>query len=169
MARSCFKSVLRALPCALLLGGAPALAGQEKFGQLAAVDSYDEGEAIQARVLDFIEAWESMDLKTLEFMLHNSFVSGAGENKTNYLKRLRREAANTAGREILTQWKGARKTAPDRATAKILISYTDQYKQYTGAKFYNSCQELTIDLIRWSDGKWYLLKEKGVKSACPSP
>lgn len=135
--------------------------------RLAAAASADD-KAILARIDQFIIAWEGLDIRAVEFMLHNAYTSGAGENKTQYLARLRKEAANTAGRQIHYVWKGARLTSPTRATATIQMSYTDQLKNYQNAKYYSNCQLVTFDLIKFTDGKWYLLHEKDAKAACPS-
>lgn len=72
----------------------------------------DDGYAVMERVSEFITTWESADIKKLEFMLHNSFVSAAGENKSKYLARLRKEAANSAGRKITMLWQGSKAVPP---------------------------------------------------------
>lgn len=157
----------------LALTGA-ATAAQTSSGHAPAATSYRlaaasaDGEAILARIDQFIIAWEGMDIHAVEFMLHNAYTSSAGENKTQYLARLRKEAANTAGRQIHYVWKGSRLTSATRATATIQISYTDQLKNYQNAKYYSNCQLVTFDLIKFTDGKWYLLHEKDTKAACPS-
>lgn len=161
------RNLILGLLSAFLMFSASASASQlptQPF-QLAQATEED-GYAVMTRVGDFIDSWEKADIKTLEFMLHNNFVSGAGENKTKYLARLRKEAANSAGRKISMLWKGSKGTAT-KATAKILLGYEEQFKKYSGSKFYKSCQEVTFELVKWKDGKWYFTREKGVKGACP--
>ncbi|MGE3726799.1 MAG: hypothetical protein AB7I41_14670 [Candidatus Sericytochromatia bacterium] len=159
-----FASAFAASLIALNLGTPQVQAHIAPF-QLAQATE-DDGYAVMERVSEFITTWESADIKKLEFMLHNSFVSGAGENKSKYLARLRKEAANSAGRKITMLWQGSKGSAT-KATATILMGYEEQYKNYSGSKFYSSCQKVTFDLTKWTDGNWYFTREKAAKGQCP--
>lgn len=126
----------------------------------------DDGYAVMERVSEFITTWEKADIKALEFLLHSSFVSAGGENKSKYLARLRKEAANSAGRTITMLWQGSKGSAT-KATATILMGYNEQYKNYSGSKYFSTCQKVTFDLTKWTDGNWYFTREKAVKGQCP--
>lgn len=125
-------------------------------------DAYDA----QAVLQDYLEYWEAGKIKKLEFLLHNKFVSAAGENKWKFIKRLKKEAGNMAGRQIKHQWKGAKNHGP-YLRVKYFLDYTDQYKKYTGSKYFHSCQNVTLNFTK-SKGKMYIIREWATKSKCPN-
>ena len=125
-------------------------------------DAYDA----QAVLQQYLDYWEAGNISKLEFLLHNQFVSAAGEKKAAYLQRLKKEAANMAGRQIKHQWKGS-KANGELFQVNYFLDYTEQFKKYKGQKFFHSCQNVTLQMLKFKDGKLYIVKEQAKAAKCP--
>ena len=76
-----FKTFILSCTCAVL---GLNLTPQLQTAQAAQINySVDDAYQAQDVLKNYINAWEDMDIKKLEFMLHNGFVSGAGEKQRN--------------------------------------------------------------------------------------
>lgn len=114
---------------------------------------------------NYMKAWQGLKVKNMEFMVHNNFISAGGEKKFNYIRRLRGEAANSAGRQIRYTWTSSQAKG-NSIFVKFYLDYTDQYKKYRSNKFYRGCQNVTFELVKFNDGKLYLIKEYATKAKC---
>lgn len=111
---------------------------------------------VQSRITQYMKAWEKKDITAMEFMLYNSFVAADGSNKQKFIARLKKEAPNVRSRNI--QFHFTKITVSgNNATVVLDMQFLENFVNSDTGRM--TCRPVTLNLVRWSDGKWYLSKE----------